>query len=86
MDSLGQHLDSSGTTGLNQFSSAGAAIGSGYHAQNLTSAGNLVVDGSGNFWVGSSSSSTLIEFVGVAAPVVTPMAAAIGSGTLGVRP
>jgi len=52
-----------------------------------------VIDGSGNLWVlnsdtnGSSSpGNVLVEFVGIAAPVVTPTSVALQNGQLGVRP
>ena len=47
---------------------------------------NLVIDGSGNIWVGNNLGSTLTEFVGGAAPVVTPIAAGVANNMLGTRP
>jgi hypothetical protein len=51
------------------------------------------IDGSGNLWVlnqdtGTSSSpgNALVEYVGIAAPVVTPTSLAIQFGQVGVRP
>ncbi len=52
------------------------------------------IDGSGNLWVlnvntGASSTSAgnvLVEFVGIAAPVVTPTSLALQFGQVGVRP
>lgn len=56
------------------------------------------VDGSGNLWVlngetsgvdanfNPQSGNVLVEYVGMAAPVATPTAAALTNGTLGIRP
>jgi len=51
------------------------------------------IDGSGNLWVlnadtgtTSSQGNVLVEFVGIAAPVVTPTSLAIQFGQVGVRP
>jgi hypothetical protein len=51
------------------------------------------IDGSGNLWVlnndtngATSPGNVLVEFVGLAAPVVTPTSAALTNGQLGVRP
>lgn len=52
------------------------------------------IDGSGNLWVlnndtnGMSSvkGNVLVEFIGIAAPVVTPTSVALSTGQLGVRP
>ncbi len=63
-------------TGLSTNSVAGAAI-----------------DGSGNLWIlnsntgpTSSPGNVLVEFVGIAAPVVTPTSQALLFGQVGVRP
>jgi Chitobiase/beta-hexosaminidase C-terminal domain len=56
------------------------------------------IDGSGNLWVinpdtnngtgmgNSTTGNVLVEFVGLAAPVVTPVSAAMANGQYGVRP
>jgi hypothetical protein len=43
------------------------------------------VDGSGNVWV-VMASNNVIEIVGAAAPVVTPLSLGVKNGTLGTRP
>jgi hypothetical protein len=56
--------------------------------------GTAAMDGSGNLWVlntdagktTSAQGNVLVEYVGIGAPVVTPTAAALPNGTLGVRP
>jgi hypothetical protein len=61
------------------------AIGCGYLGPALdASAVATAVDGSGNVWVLSSSSVT--EFIGVAAPVVTPLSLGVQNKTLGKKP
>ena len=55
-----------------------------YTDGSLNQWGNLAVDGSGNVWV--SNSNSLTEFVGLATPVVTPIAAGVANNTLGTQP
>ena len=38
----------------------------------------LAIDGSGNIWTANSGDSTVSEFIGLATPVVTPLAATVG--------
>ena len=55
---------------------------------------NVAVDGSGNVWIGDLyednypdiPSQRIVEFVGLATPVVTPLATAVATGTLATRP
>ncbi len=52
------------------------------------------IDGSGNLWVlnidsgpvSSTGGNALVEFIGIAAPVVTPNSTALSFGQVGVRP
>jgi sugar lactone lactonase YvrE len=46
----------------------------------------IAIDGSGNIWLTNAADSVLVEFVGAATGVVTPLAAAVKSNTLGARP
>jgi hypothetical protein len=47
----------------------------------------LVIDPSGNIWIGTGSGATALNFlVGAAAPVVTPTATALANHQLAVRP
>ena len=41
----------------------------------LNAPSDLAIDGSGDVWVPNSNNNTIVEFVGAAAPVVTPIAA-----------
>jgi len=68
--------------------SNGAALtgSSALTSSGLSTPSSVAVDGSGNVWVGSTNASTLTEFLGAAAPVVTPLAAAVKNNTLASRP
>ncbi len=62
---------------ISKFSSSGAAIsGNDGFISNWTNDTNgLVIDGSGNIWVPCAGNNALVEFVGAASPVVTPVVA-----------
>ena len=45
----------------------------------------VATDGSGNVWV-VMSANKVVEMVGVAAPVVTPLSLGVKNGTMGTRP
>ncbi len=72
---------------VGEFSNLGTPIspGTGYGG-GLNGAAGIAVDGSGNVWIANESSSTLVEIVGAAAPVVTPLATAAKNNQLGQRP
>lgn len=44
------------------------------------------IDGSGDVWMLNKNAQSVTELVGAAAPVVTPLALAVSSNSLGVRP
>jgi streptogramin lyase len=77
---------------VSEFSSAGVPLSpsTGY-VQGLVPAGNyfhgedLAVDGSGDVWV-TSDSTSVVELIGAATPVVTPIALGVKNNTLGARP
>jgi hypothetical protein len=78
------------TGALAEFSNAGAPISppTGYKTPILPD--SIAPDGSGNLWVrgaaGVNFTDTLVEMIGVSAPVVTPIAAGVKNNTLGSRP
>jgi DNA-binding beta-propeller fold protein YncE len=62
--------------------SSGYSLGIGSGTEN-----GIAVDGSGNVWVANSRSAPqLVELVGAAAPVVTPLAAGVANNKLGTLP
>jgi len=74
---------------ISEIGSSGTAIsGSGGYVNVLMfSPYGIAVDGSGNVWVTSDDNvGPLTEFVGAAAPVVTPISAGTTYGELGARP
>ncbi len=66
-----------GNGSLSEFNPSGTAIsGSSGFQGGLESPIGIAIDGSGNIWVSNAwPTNTIVEFVGVAAPVVTPMVA-----------
>jgi sugar lactone lactonase YvrE len=58
----------------------------GYSDSSLNTINAVAVDGSGNVWAANYLGSSITEFVGLAAPVVTPIAAGVANNTLGTRP
>jgi hypothetical protein len=69
-------------SGLPISPSTGYVAGAGY-----TRAGSIAVDGSGDVWIASQISyGDLIELIGAATPVVTPIAVGTKNNTLGARP
>jgi hypothetical protein len=46
----------------------------------------MAIDGSGDIWIPNVTADAISEFIGVAAPVVTPLAAGVKNNTLGARP
>ncbi len=67
-------------------------IGGGSFAP-IAGVAGAAIDGSGNLWVlnantGTTSSpgNALVEYIGIAAPIVTPTAQALNFGQVGVRP
>jgi hypothetical protein len=46
----------------------------------------IAIDGSGNAWTSDYANSYLGEWIGVAAPVATPLSVYVGDGTAGTLP
>jgi hypothetical protein len=46
----------------------------------------LAIDGSGDVWSANFDNNSVTEFVGLAAPVVTPLSVGVKNNTLGTRP
>jgi hypothetical protein len=66
---------------IDELNSSGTVISgsTGYTSSDLNAPNLLAVDGSGNLWVVNGGSTFIDEFVGLAAPVVTPKAANLTS-------
>jgi streptogramin lyase len=74
---------------ISEFNSSGTPISgaNGYLSPGLVAPYGIAVDLSGNVWVASDNgTSSLTEFVGAAAPVVTPISAGVEYQKLGTRP
>ena len=74
---------------ISEFNSSGAPISgsNGYVSGGLLEPYGVAVDPSGNVWIASDNTSgPLTEFIGLASPVVTPLAAGVEYNQLGARP
>ena len=58
----------------------------GLRDPNLNNPVDAAVDSAGNVWMTNVGSGTVTEYLGVAVPVVTPIAAGTKANTLGTRP
>jgi sugar lactone lactonase YvrE len=86
-----------GNNSISEFSNSGTAISpsTGYKSSGLNGTSWLAIDQAGNVWVSSSTPTAIpgtsyygaiTEFVGAAAPVITPQMQALQSNQLGVTP
>jgi hypothetical protein len=75
-----------GTTTFNLFAldHTGAALTGLSTLSAPYGANDLVIDNAGNLWI--SAGSTIVQVLGVATPVMTPLSASVQSGCLGKRP
>jgi len=74
---------------VSEFSNAGVPLtpAGGYAGGFGSSGGNrLAIDASGDIWMPIPGSNSVIEMIGVAAPVVTPMVTAAKTGTPAAKP
>lgn len=69
---------------ISAFSNGGVAISpaGGYQAAGISNPRGIAVDASGNVWIANFTGNSVTEFLGVAAPTITPIA----PGTRGQRP
>jgi hypothetical protein len=80
---------------ITEMGNNGTAISpsTGYLSSGLFEAADIAVDGSGNVWapnatvpVTFANGVSIVEFVGAAAPTVTPISVAVATGKLGALP
>jgi hypothetical protein len=78
---------------LSEFNSSGTALtpSSGLGTSSgMTSPVTLAIDGSGNLWTGNNvpggGAGTITEFIGLAAPVITPLPRALATSQLATEP
>ena len=84
------------TAGVAELNNSGAAISpaGGYTSSSTLGGPNdVAVDSSGNVWAANAyvpvtfaNATNVVEFVGAAVPVVTPISVAVKNGTIGARP
>jgi hypothetical protein len=76
------------TASLSELSNNGTLLSgsTGYQVSGMVAPISLALDGSGNVWITGSSSNTLTEVVGAAAPVVTPLATAAKNDAIASLP
>jgi streptogramin lyase len=58
----------------------------GLQSPSLSNPVSIAFDESGNAWVANAGNGFITEFIGIAAPVQTPIASAVSNGTIGIRP
>ncbi|MGD0442826.1 MAG: hypothetical protein ABSA39_02715 [Edaphobacter sp.] len=98
IDGAGNVWVGNGKEFIGELSNSGATIASGYTGGVVVPPGDnieafldtrIAVDGSGNVWSPYSYGNPpygIVEFIGVATPVVTPLATGVQTNTLGARP
>jgi hypothetical protein len=57
-----------------------------YTSSSLYNTSAIAIDGAGNIWLSNANPASLTEFVGAAAPVVTPLATAVANHSIATRP
>jgi hypothetical protein len=87
VDGLGNAWVANGNGTLTEFSNAGVAVSpsSGYPTGATGSSGGIAIDASGTIWISNTSSNTVTEVFGGAAPSA-PLSTGVANGTTGVRP
>jgi len=95
IDGSGNIFVANSAGSVSEFSSSGTAISpsTGYTSTGLGNPYFMAIDGSGNAWVVNFEGNSVVELIGVAAPVITPICAGLpsiptadGSSKLGTRP
>ncbi|SNT41972.1 Serine protease, subtilase family [Granulicella rosea] len=71
---------------VSAFTGAGIPVSATPYSVSIPAPTSIDVDGSGNLWITNAGDNSVTEMIGVATPVVTPIAAAVKSGTLAAKP
>lgn len=74
---------------ISHLSSSGASISpasTGYISPAATAEVGIALDASGNVWTTDNSVNSIFEYIGAAAPTVTPLQLAVKNKTIGQRP
>jgi hypothetical protein len=73
---------------LSTFTSSGTALSpaQGLDGGGLNAPSAIAIDSSGSVWVANSGNNSVTQFLGATDPVVTPLATAAATGTLGAKP
>jgi arabinogalactan endo-1,4-beta-galactosidase len=87
IDGLGQVWIANGNGSLTVLSNAGTAVSpsTGYVDSSISGPGGVAIDASGNVWISNSTTNTMDEVIGGAAPVAA-LSTAIQNNTLGAKP
>jgi streptogramin lyase len=74
---------------ISHLSSSGASISpaiTGYISAAATAEVGIALDASGNVWTTDNFVNSIFEYIGAAAPTVTPLQLAVKNKTIGTRP
>jgi len=88
-DQSSETINSNTVSPIAEFDNNGNPISpnTGYVAPGLqTQTVALAIDGSGDIWAADPTTNYLVEFIGAAAPVVTPISTGVKNNTQGTRP
>jgi hypothetical protein len=95
IDGAGNVWVANATDTISEISNSGEALSpvTGYMGAGLNQPFTLAVDGSGDVWIANGYGNSVTELIGIATPVITPIAAGLpstpttdGSSNLGTRP
>jgi hypothetical protein len=83
---ISEFVPSNNGTTLTALSPSGTGVWGFFSNSTIGAPTGAAIDGSGNVWFKTRNGSNLYYLVGVASPVVTPLAAAVQTGFIGERP
>jgi streptogramin lyase len=74
----------SNSSSITELSNSGTTLSGNGYVSAHAGLGQIAIDGSGNAWL--PGEGIVVEYIGIAAPVVTPLATAVVTSKLGTRP